>query len=76
MENQNRSKQDCGCSNGCCTPPKKKNNFWKRIIFVVIFGGVLCYFSTYWATALRLLPQCLALVWDWGKYQICSQNLQ
>ena len=36
MENQNISKQDCGCSDGCCTPPKKKNNLWKIIIFVAI----------------------------------------
>jgi len=35
MENQINSKQDCGCSDGCC-PPKKKTNLWKRIFFIVI----------------------------------------
>lgn len=35
MENQNISKQDCGCSDGCCTPHKKSNS-WKKWIFVVI----------------------------------------
>jgi len=36
MENKNISKQDCGCSDGCCTPSKKKSNLWKIIIFAVI----------------------------------------
>jgi len=36
MEDQNISTQDCGCSDGCCTPPKKSNSLWKRIIFIVI----------------------------------------
>jgi len=35
MDNQNNSKQDCGCSDGCCTP-QKKGNLWKRMIFCVI----------------------------------------
>jgi hypothetical protein len=35
MENQSNSNQDCGCSDGCCTP-SKKGNLWKRIIFLVI----------------------------------------
>jgi 6-phosphogluconate dehydrogenase (decarboxylating) len=26
MENQNISKQDCGCSDGCCTPKKSRKN--------------------------------------------------
>jgi hypothetical protein len=36
MENKNISKQNCGCSDGCCTPPKKKYNLGKKIIFAVI----------------------------------------
>ena len=36
MENQENSKQDCGCSDGCCTPQKKKSNLWSKIIFVII----------------------------------------
>ena len=36
MENQNISKQDCGCSDGCCPPPKKKNSLWSKIIFLII----------------------------------------
>ena len=36
MEDKSNSKQDCGCSDGCCTPPKKKINLWKIIIFVAI----------------------------------------
>jgi len=35
MENQTNSNQDCGCSEGCCTP-KKKGNLWKRLLFVII----------------------------------------
>jgi len=35
MEDQNISKQDCGCSDGCCAP-KKKNSLWKRIVFIAI----------------------------------------
>ena len=34
MENQ-ISNQDCGCSNGCCTP-KTKSSLWKRLFFFVI----------------------------------------
>ena len=42
MENQNISKQDCGCSDGCCTP-KKKNSLWSKIIFLIIIlaAGVI-----------------------------------
>jgi len=35
MENQNDSKQNCGCSDGCCTP-QKKSNPWKKWIFIAI----------------------------------------
>jgi hypothetical protein len=35
MENQNNSNQDCGCSDGCCTP-QKKSNLWKRLLFCII----------------------------------------
>jgi hypothetical protein len=35
MENQNVSNQDCGCSDGCCTP-QKKNSPWKKWIFITI----------------------------------------
>ena len=35
MENQENSKQDCGCSDGCCTP-KKKSTLWTKILFIVI----------------------------------------
>jgi len=35
MENQNISNQDCGCSDGCCTP-QKKNSPWKKWIFIAI----------------------------------------
>jgi len=35
MENQENSKQDCGCSDGCCTP-KKKNNLRKIVVSLVI----------------------------------------
>jgi hypothetical protein len=42
MENQNVSKQDCGCSDGCCIP-KKKNNLWSKIIFfaIILAAGVI-----------------------------------
>ena len=32
MESQN---QDCGCTDGCCTP-QKKNSIWSKILFLVI----------------------------------------
>jgi len=35
MEKKENSKQDCGCSDGCCIP-QKKNNPWKKWIFIVI----------------------------------------
>ena len=35
MENQANSKQDCGCSDGCCTP-QKKSSPWKKWIFIAI----------------------------------------
>jgi len=35
MENPSNSKQDCNCSNGCCTP-KKKSRLWKWLIFCII----------------------------------------
>jgi len=35
MENQTNSKQDCGCSDGCCTP-QKKSSPWKKWIFIGI----------------------------------------
>ena len=35
MENQTNSNQDCGCSDGCCTP-QKKNSLWKKWIFIAI----------------------------------------
>jgi len=35
MENQEKSNQDCGCSDGCC-PPQKKGNFWKKLSFIAI----------------------------------------
>jgi len=36
MENQENSKQDCDCGEGCCTPKKKKGNLWKRLLFIII----------------------------------------
>jgi len=39
MENQENSNQDCGCSDGCCTP-QKKNNPWKKWIFIAIMLAV------------------------------------
>ncbi|MBU0764766.1 MAG: hypothetical protein KJ607_08025 [Bacteroidetes bacterium] len=35
MENQSNSKQDCGCSDGCCTP-SKKGKLWTKLVFVAI----------------------------------------
>ena len=35
MDNQNHPNQDCGCSDGCCTP-QKKGNLWSKLIFLVI----------------------------------------
>ncbi|MCL2511565.1 MAG: hypothetical protein FWF09_05900, partial [Bacteroidales bacterium] len=35
MENQSNFNQDCGCSDGCCTP-QKKSNPWKKWIFIAI----------------------------------------
>jgi hypothetical protein len=35
MENQVNSNQDCGCSDGCCTP-QTKGNLWKRMLFIAI----------------------------------------
>lgn len=34
MENEKNTKQDCGCSDGCCTPKKSKP--WMKILFAVI----------------------------------------
>ena len=34
MENENNTKQDCGCGTDCCTP--KKSNLWMKIVFIVI----------------------------------------
>jgi flagellar basal body-associated protein FliL len=36
MADINNSNQDCGCSDGCCTPQKKGNNLWKILVFIVI----------------------------------------
>ena len=36
MDNQDNSKQDCGCGDECCTPKGKKGNMWTKIIFGVI----------------------------------------
>ena len=35
MDNQNHSNQDCGCSDGCCTP-QKKSSLLRKIIFLAI----------------------------------------
>jgi hypothetical protein len=35
MENQNSTKQNCGCSDGCCAP-QKKGKLWKRALFIII----------------------------------------
>ena len=35
MDNQSNLKQDCGCSDGCCTP-QTKSNPWKKWIFIAI----------------------------------------
>lgn len=35
MENENKEKQDCGCSGPDCCPPKK-NKLWMKILFGVI----------------------------------------
>jgi len=40
MENQTDSKQDCGCSDGCCTPPKKSNPWNKWIFMAIILAAV------------------------------------
>ena len=34
MENEKNTQQDCGCSDGCCTPSKSKP--WIKILFAVI----------------------------------------
>ena len=39
MENQESSKQNCDCSDGCCTP-KKKNNLWRNLLFLIIILAV------------------------------------
>lgn len=40
MENK-ENKQDCGCSDGCCTP-SKKNNMMRNIIFgIIILAAVV-----------------------------------
>jgi len=36
MENQNTSKQDCGCSDSSCCTPQKKNSPWQKWIFIAI----------------------------------------
>ncbi|MCL2312672.1 MAG: hypothetical protein FWC41_09365 [Firmicutes bacterium] len=35
MKNQTNLTQDCGCSDGCCTP-QKKNSPWKKWVFIAI----------------------------------------
>jgi len=41
MENKNNTNQDCGCSDGCCTP--SKNSPWKKWLFiaVILAAGVI-----------------------------------
>ena len=40
MENQKNSNQDCGCSDGCCTP-QTKNNPCRKWIFIAIIVAAL-----------------------------------
>jgi hypothetical protein len=35
MENQMNPTQDCGCSDGCCTP-REKSSPWKKWAFIAI----------------------------------------
>ena len=35
MENENNSKQDCGCGSDCCTP-SGKSKLWMKVLFIVI----------------------------------------
>jgi hypothetical protein len=39
MEEENKTKQDCGCDAGsdCCPPPK--NKLWMKIVFIVIIAA-------------------------------------
>jgi hypothetical protein len=39
MENEKNTKQDCGCSDGCCTPKKSKP--WMKILFAIIIIAAL-----------------------------------
>jgi len=41
MENKKNTNQDCGCSDGCCTP--SKNSPWKKWLFiaVILAAGVI-----------------------------------
>ena len=45
MENKNNTNQDCGCSDGCCTP--SKNSPWKKWLFVAVIlaAGVIVAFK-------------------------------
>jgi hypothetical protein len=36
MENQNKSNQDCGCSDDSCCVPTKKSSPWQKWIFIAI----------------------------------------
>jgi len=40
MENQTNSNQNCGCSDGCCTP-QTNNCPWKKWIFIAIILAAL-----------------------------------
>ncbi len=40
MEPENKTKDDCGCSDGnCCTP--KKSTPWTKILFIVVIVAAL-----------------------------------
>ena len=39
MADKSNSNQDCGCSDGCCTPPKKNNPFAKWIFIAIILAA-------------------------------------
>jgi len=40
MENENNTKQDCGCGGtDCCTPSKSK--LWMKIVFIVVIAAAV-----------------------------------
>lgn len=43
MENENKTKQDCGCGDGCCTPSKSK--LWMKILFAIIIIAAIAIVS-------------------------------